>query len=219
MTDDLVQKIAEEILNQGVWGNYKFYLLVMGVSLASACLGAYFSAYLKRKGENYATKEDFAEILHQLKDTTTLTESIKSDISARSAEGSAIRTLMRQKMEALFEKTLELELWMEQSRSTAIEGKLPDVNSSPIARIGMYQSIYFQNLASEMATLDSRYFPMLQFTLDLAGQALAAKQNGQVLDWHSNNAPKFAELHPLFLAALNGFRKALLEKHASGAGL
>jgi hypothetical protein len=44
-------------------------------------VGGYLASYMKRKGENYATKEDAADILTQVKATTQATKEIESKIS------------------------------------------------------------------------------------------------------------------------------------------
>lgn len=68
------KSLAMEIVNQTIWGNYKFYFLVFAISLVSSAIVAFGAPYLKRRGENFATKADFSEILRQLKETTTLAE-------------------------------------------------------------------------------------------------------------------------------------------------
>ena len=45
-----------------------------------AGLGAWFGSYLKKKGENYASKEDFTALLDQLKQTTEATKAIEQRI-------------------------------------------------------------------------------------------------------------------------------------------
>ena len=50
-------------------------------SLISAGFGAYFGAYLKKKGENLATHEDFQQVLTELKETTHTTKEIENKIS------------------------------------------------------------------------------------------------------------------------------------------
>jgi hypothetical protein len=47
--------------------------------VACALLG-WLAAYTKRKGEQYATKEDFHELLRQTAETTSVTEQIRSQI-------------------------------------------------------------------------------------------------------------------------------------------
>jgi len=51
------------------------------VTILSAGIGAYIGAYLKKKGENLATKEDFEKLLVAQKATTEATKSIEARIS------------------------------------------------------------------------------------------------------------------------------------------
>jgi hypothetical protein len=51
------------------------------VSLLSAGIGAYIGAYLKKKGENLATHEDFEKLLTEQKATTEATKLIEARIS------------------------------------------------------------------------------------------------------------------------------------------
>jgi hypothetical protein len=77
MTPEQVKLFIEEALRGGIWFPWWLYVI------AGVCtfLGAFLGAYAKRKGENWATKEDFKIVIQQLQATTSLTESIKSDIA------------------------------------------------------------------------------------------------------------------------------------------
>ncbi|MGY8624407.1 hypothetical protein [Chromobacterium violaceum] len=59
------------------------YLFFVITAIGSG-FSAYLGAYLKKKGEDRASKEQFDIILNQLKKTTEATESIKSTLSSRS---------------------------------------------------------------------------------------------------------------------------------------
>ena len=83
---NLVRAVANEIVNQTIFENYRFYLLVVAISLVASAVGAFTVAYFKKRGESLATKADFAEMLRQLKDTTSLAEGIKSDLKAKHDE-------------------------------------------------------------------------------------------------------------------------------------
>jgi hypothetical protein len=52
----------------------------MLLALLSAGVGAFLGAYLKRKGQHLATKEDFDQLLKQIKAQTQATEDIKGEI-------------------------------------------------------------------------------------------------------------------------------------------
>lgn len=54
-----------------------WFLLTVGGSFA----GSWFGAYLKKKGENYATKEDLGDLVKQMQALTKAQEEIKAEIS------------------------------------------------------------------------------------------------------------------------------------------
>ena len=114
--ETIVGLVAKEIVNQTIWENYKFYLLVIAISLVSSSIAVFLASYFKKRGENLATKADFDDLLQQLKDTTTLAEGIKTDIRVKFDEEKNVRELLRQKIESIFEQTYELELWFENNR-------------------------------------------------------------------------------------------------------
>jgi hypothetical protein len=213
--ESIVRVVASEIVNQTIWENYKFYLLVAAISLVSSALVAFSLPYLKRRGENLATKADFNEILRQLKNTTTLTESIKSDIKAKLNEEYSIRALAREKMEVLFEQTFDLELWLERARSQAFEGNLPDVECSPMAKIEMYQSIYFKELRVEVLVLNGAVSAMIKWLLEVALETAKAKIENRAMDIEIE---KYAGLIKPIITALSILRKDL-EKYVSKVGL
>src|ERR1700722_17952007 len=66
----------------GRWDQVPWILLIG--SFVLSMLGALCGSYIKRKGENQATREDFADLLEQLKKTTHATEEIKSTLSSKS---------------------------------------------------------------------------------------------------------------------------------------
>ncbi len=62
----------------------KFYLPLWVYFLCALIipfLGSFFGSYFKKKAENVATKEDFEELLVQLKKTTSETEKIRVDLA------------------------------------------------------------------------------------------------------------------------------------------
>lgn len=77
ISPEQIKAIVETALNDGLAFPWWTYFLVF---LIAFC-GSYFGSYAKRKAENLATKEDFDEMLSQVKKTTEETEKIKTDIS------------------------------------------------------------------------------------------------------------------------------------------
>ncbi len=78
MTPDEIEKIVIRATNEGV--NFPWWLYIM--IFFSAFIGTYLASYLKKKGENTATKENYDSLLSQVEKTTIVTESIKSDLSS-----------------------------------------------------------------------------------------------------------------------------------------
>src|SRR6266852_1966802 len=75
-------------------------LLAGGLSLVGGWAGAYFGAYLKKKGENLATHEDIDKLVDQVRAVTQTTKEIEAKIS------SDVWTMQKQwemKQEVLFD--------------------------------------------------------------------------------------------------------------------
>ena len=71
-------KLIQQAVNKSLALNPWFLLLL---SFIAAGLGSYAAAYLKTKGKNLATKEDFDQVLDQLKRQTAATEEIKGKVA------------------------------------------------------------------------------------------------------------------------------------------
>lgn len=69
----LLSQISAHGFNLSIW-SYVFMTVIV-------LLGSYLSAYLKKRGEHYATRQDMNNILLQLKNTTRVAEQIRGEIS------------------------------------------------------------------------------------------------------------------------------------------
>lgn len=70
-------KLIKQAVEEGIFAT-SWAIMVLG--LISAGLGAFVGAYLKRKGEHIATKEDFDVLLRQIRVQTKATEEIKAEV-------------------------------------------------------------------------------------------------------------------------------------------
>jgi hypothetical protein len=74
---DAINQAVSSAVDASVRSLWRWQIVVV---LPSVIVG-YIVAYAKWKGENYARKEVFDELLKQVKETTKTTEEIKADIS------------------------------------------------------------------------------------------------------------------------------------------
>jgi hypothetical protein len=85
MDRETIHAIATEVAKQlpsYLWTT----LVIQGVlTCVAAAVAAYFGAYLKKRGEHLATKDDFKDILRQEGERTNLVEKIKETIKAEVA--------------------------------------------------------------------------------------------------------------------------------------
>lgn len=71
------------IIEQAIEGTFSsIWFIVALASLISAGIGSFLGSYMKKKGENLATKEDFDQILEQVAEQVRTTEQIKAEISS-----------------------------------------------------------------------------------------------------------------------------------------
>lgn len=84
VTTELIQGIAEQIVNEQLLSNWRFYLLIVGLSFVGGALGNFAWAYFSTRGKALATKADWENILKQVSQTTSTTENIKSNIQRSS---------------------------------------------------------------------------------------------------------------------------------------
>ncbi len=77
MSPEEIELLVLRAIDEGLAFPWWLYLSVLFLTF----VGGFLGAYLKRKGENFATKEDFDSLLNQVKETTIATESIKVDLA------------------------------------------------------------------------------------------------------------------------------------------
>lgn len=212
MNKQLISEIANEIVNQTIYENYKFYLILLNLVIITSAVSFFAGSYLKRRGENYATKQDFEDILSQVKKTTTATEEIRTKIVAEHSQEEDKRKTTRDKLEKIFHATYNLELWLEQTRSQSLDGAVFHINSSPLAEIELLQCLYFPECSEELNALDRATHSMIEWLLEINQLAFDAKNKG---DYSGVNTAKFPDLHKPVRSAILDFRAGLIAKYAN----
>jgi hypothetical protein len=84
LSEEDLSKLALMLAEIGIEIPLDIYIFSGVITLITAGLGAYFGAYLKKKGENKVLNENFSNIKNQLEETTSISESIKDQIGKES---------------------------------------------------------------------------------------------------------------------------------------
>ena len=146
----------------------------------------------------------------RLKNTTTVTESIKSDIATKFQQAQDVSALRREKLEQIIDETFRLNLWLSEALNSALEGEPPDLYDSPIVNIEMYQARYFPKVDFEKGKLDACHQAMYDFILNTC----QGRQKGNPIDMTG-----YSDVFKPLSEKLDIFRKKLFEIYAPQVGL
>ncbi|MEN7526984.1 hypothetical protein [Cupriavidus sp. DL-D2] len=148
--DGTTQAFVTEIVSRRIAENWLYWLLF----LASSFLAAFAGAYIKRRAENLATRDDFEELKRQLHQTTRLTEEIKTEIGHSEWKAREVNALLRTKLEEFTEN-----LW---SSSTALSmylrkasiGEAKGVDTPEMTRLRALSDLYFSEFSEALEAYD-----------------------------------------------------------------
>ena len=76
-----LELLLRRVLGEGIQLHPAMYLMLVLLSLLGGTAGAFFGAFLRKRGENLATKADFDSLMQQLRRQTEETERIKDEIA------------------------------------------------------------------------------------------------------------------------------------------
>lgn len=173
MTETMLREIATQIAKEQFLLQWPVYALMLAVALVVGVGAAYLGAYARKRGESFATKSDFDELLAQLKATTAVAEEVKASVSHADWAARERRTLLRLKLEELLQAVHELQLWQDEERSKCIFGSTKDPGPSPLPKVERLAGLYFPELKKEVYDFCQSHRQMF-ITLTKSQQALLA---------------------------------------------
>lgn len=100
--DPQVYTQIQKAVTQGITSAWWVSFIVMAITVAISCLSGYLIAYGKKKGENLATKEDFNDLLVQLRKTTEATKEIEAKISQATWVGQSELEYRKEQLEEFY---------------------------------------------------------------------------------------------------------------------
>jgi len=151
MDQGTIQQIAREVAARLPFGDRYWLFLIINIlvmALAGAAT-AFATAYFRTRGQNFATKHDFDELLKQQKATAEAVEKIKSDVAQRDWTQREWTNLRRVKLEALLEKMHECRVYLARQRDSAYESKSATPERDCIGEADTVAALYFPELKSE----------------------------------------------------------------------
>lgn len=143
MNETMLRELAEQIAKEQFLLQWPVYALMLAVALVVGVGSAYLGAYARKRGDSFATKTDFDELLAQLKATTAVAEEVKASVSHSDWAARERRTLQRLKLEELLQAVHELLLWQDDERKKCIFGSTKDSGPSPLPKVERLTSLYF----------------------------------------------------------------------------
>lgn len=178
MTAAEIENIIRRVVSEGWQFPWWVYLGILLGSIAGGFLGA----YLKKKAENLATKEDYESLLAQVKKTTEETEGIKTEL----AKGSWLHQqswLLKEKyysglLESLYNLKLSLSARLDHYMEPGSEYRDSEINESEHfkkqSRIGIEALNKIQLLHGPAEMVISK-------------RAIEALNNFYGIDWNAGN--------------------------------
>lgn len=147
----LIREIATQIMNEQILLNWRFYLLIIFLSIIAYAVGSFIKSYAGKRGEGLARKSDLDAIINEQKKTTEITESIKSQIERDTWVSKEFNIIRRQKLEELL---ICINKYVGNIQFDVVnilqKGELFEDISNPLYRAKMLYMLYFPELNNEM---------------------------------------------------------------------
>jgi hypothetical protein len=197
MNEALIQQIAQSIVKQEITGNWLIYVILIALSLLSGTAVSFCGAYLRKRGETYATKADFEELVNQLKTTTRVAEEVKTAIAKADWAEREWQTLRKVKLEELLEAMNASDTYLTQEQGHVwFQGPPPD-EKSQITKFEALAALYFPELRKETSRFVVIYCDFRSRVIGVQRKLLAVDPDAQkktaVLDENLDGYKKHAE--------------------------
>jgi len=155
--------------------------LLVAIAALSGVATAFFSSYFRRRGETYATKADFSELLAQLRETTKAAEDVRSEISHADWKSKEWKTLRRIKLEELMLFLYETRDWIADQASVKMFGSEPSSLTDQQARLDLTARLYFPELWSDVQACSVTISQMKVMVFEAALGKLNSKNDVNIL--------------------------------------
>jgi len=168
----IVEAISARIGATAFWATIASGLVVAVLGAIAAGGAAFLGSYLRKRGENLATKDDFDELKRQLAQNTETVETIKSDIAQRdwlARERNTIRRTMLEKLVTnaigafAFVDRAHLEMW-----ANAVSTEPNPWNEGRALAL-----LYFPELSDAISKFSHAFYSLNQCIIESKAEILA----------------------------------------------
>lgn len=220
MTPEQIRSLAQAIADQQLLElgtPFLLGLLITGLVVVGA---AFLGSYLRERGKNYATKQDFNNLLDQVKQTTVATTQIKSQIEHDDWRKREYLSVRRHKAEAIITSLRNTRRSFASASEEFFFRKRTDFPGHEGDHAGMLVSLYFPELAAESALLKTHLAYMEQRLAEFANEALRLEAYPMETSKLRNvYTAQFLELDHLLGKVINHFERRLANDMAIVAGV
>ena len=169
MDESVVREVAHQVVSSEILLNWRIYAvlaLVQGVVVYAA---SFLTKYAEKRGEAFATKADFEQILLQLQKSTEAAESIKTTLAHKDWTEKEYKLLRRIKLEELLTTVHLAQKWQNNMSSRALVMRGTDAESPPdIYRLKLLCVLYFPEFQAEVQGFHVKFSDMEIWVMEVA---------------------------------------------------
>lgn len=149
MSPDQLEQLARQIAEASFSRSWQWNLVWIALAGFCGAVGAFVGAYLRRRGETYAAKQDLEEVLRQLRLTTDIATRIRAEIEHADWRKRELISIKRTKAEALLMAIQKAKVRIEEVSKQVLFGEQDDVPSDFGDESTMLTILYFPEIGSE----------------------------------------------------------------------
>jgi hypothetical protein len=146
MSPETIRALALEIVSQTILGNWLFYVVLASITVVLSATGAFLSSYFAKRAEHAALTADFEEVKRQLRESTALSESIKTDIKHMAERSEKLQWLKREKLEVYVVAILRGAEHLSKEMSHKFFDSESPAAEDPLLTASMLQKLYLPEL-------------------------------------------------------------------------
>ncbi len=172
MDESVVREVAHQVVSSEILLNWRIYAVLILVHGVVAYAASFLTKYAAKRGEAFATKADFDQILLQLKKSTETAESIKTTLAHKDWTEKEYKLLRRVKLEDLLTAVHLAQKWQNNMSSRALIMRGSDAESPPdIYRLKLLCVLYFPEFHAEVQAFQVKFSDMDIWVMGVALRA------------------------------------------------